>query len=83
MISDVKTDYQLSSNYISVQKGGLVKIINLPSFIFLIMLCLLSGPVMRIFQYSVPWSTQATRYIVKGINKIGPKEGQNKKKDQE
>jgi len=83
MISDVKTDYQLSSNYISVQKGGLVKIINLPSFIFLIMLCLLSGPVMRIFQYSVPWSTQATRYIVKGINKIGPKEGQNKKKDEE
>jgi len=77
VICGVETDYQLSSNYITVSKGGEVKMINLSSLIFLLMLCLLSGPLMKIFQYFVPWTTAGSRYVVKGINKIGTKDNKD------
>ena len=41
------------------------------------MLCLLSGPLMKIFQYFVPWTTAGSRYVVKGINKIGTKDNKD------
>jgi len=74
VIGDVKTDYKLSSNHITVQKGGTVKMLNLSSLIFLLMLCLLAAPVMRVFQYFVPGVKKISEVIVKGINKIGSKE---------
>ena len=79
VISDVKTDYIISGNYVKTTKGGIVEKLDLHSLIFLFMLCLLSGPVMKMFQYAAPVTTRAINYTVKGINKIGPKE--NKKKD--
>ena len=77
VIGDVRTDYQLPSNYITVQKGGTVKMINLSSLIFLFMLCLLSAPVMKIFQYFIPGVRKVSSVVVSGINKIGSKEDEN------
>ncbi len=78
VISDVKTDYQLSSNYVTTIKGGMVKLIGLPAMILLLMLCLLSGPVIKIFQYIIPWTSSGIKYGVKGLNKIGSKDKKNK-----
>ena len=41
------------------------------------MLCLLSAPVMKLFQYSVPWISNASNYIKVGLNKIGSKDDKN------
>ena len=77
VIGGVKTDYKLADNYVRVQKGGFVSVIPLSSLIFLLMLCLLSAPVMKLFQYSVPWISNASNYIKVGLNKIGSKEEKN------
>ena len=77
VIGGVKTDYKLADNYVTVQKGGFVSVITLSSLIFLLMLCLLSAPVMKIFQYSVPWMSNGINYVKVGLNKIGSKEEKN------
>ena len=71
VLNDIVTDYKLSNEYVTETQGGIVSILPLNCYILLIMLCLLSAPLMKIFQYSIPWSIEQTRNIKKGINKIG------------
>ena len=83
VIGGVKTDYKLADSYVTVQKGGFVSVIPLTSFIFLLMLCLLSAPVMRLFQYSIPWISNSSNNIKIALNKIGSKDEKEKKEDED
>ena len=83
VIGGIKTDYKLSDNYVTIQKVERITVIPLSSLIFLLMLCLLSAPVMRLFQYSVPWLSNMVNNINIGINKIGGKEYKKKEENEE
>ncbi|MBQ3253680.1 MAG: HAD-IC family P-type ATPase, partial [Acholeplasmatales bacterium] len=55
VLGGITTDFQLSSNDIVISKGGMVSQLGIESKIFLLMLCLISAPVMKIFQNCIPW----------------------------
>ena len=49
------------------------------------MLCFLSSPVMKFFQYSIPVTSQGLKSLTAGINKIGakgPRQSNRDKKDE-
>ena len=70
VIGDVKTDYKLADKYITEVHGGLVPRLTLENDIFLLMLCLLAAPLMKIFQYAIPWTIKQFRQLKKALNKI-------------
>lgn len=63
------TDFKISTNDISVQKGGIVTELTIPSKILLLLLCLLAGPLMRIFQYAVPWIKNTLKELTRLMSK--------------
>ena len=52
-----------------ISKGGMVEELKLASKIFLAVLCLISGPVMKIFQNCIPWLSKQFNNIGKFIGK--------------
>ncbi|MGM9969963.1 MAG: HAD-IC family P-type ATPase [Anaeroplasma sp.] len=66
VLGGIKTDYQLTANDLIITKGGIVRELSVSSKIFLLMLCLISAPVMKIFQYCIPWIINQAR-IIKGF----------------
>ena len=70
VIGDVKTDYKLADKYITEVHGGLVPKLTLENDIFLLMLCLLAAPLMKIFQYAIPWTIRQFKQLKKALNKI-------------
>ena len=83
VLGGIKTDYKLSDNYITVTKGGTVTTISLSALIFLLMLCFLSSPVMKFFQYAIPWTSQGMKSLTAGLNKIGNKSPKQSNKDKD
>ncbi len=63
------TDFKISTNDISIQKGGIVNELTIPSKILLMLLCLLSGPLMRMFQYAIPWIKNTLKEITRLMSK--------------
>ena len=64
------TDYQISTNNLITKTGGLVNELSVNNKIFLLMLCLLAAPVMRLLQYSVPWFKKQIALIKKIIGRM-------------
>ncbi len=70
ILGDVKTDYRISPSTITVTNSGLVQELSTPAKIFLVMLCLLAVPLMKIFQAAVPWIKKQVKWVQKILSKF-------------
>lgn len=70
ILGGVVTDYKVSSSDIIAQKGGKVKELTVQGKVFLLMLCLLSAPLMRILQGIIPWVLKQIKLIQKLLSKF-------------
>ncbi|MBD5391015.1 HAD-IC family P-type ATPase [bacterium] len=70
VLGGVVTDYRISPNTISTTTGGIVKELTIHAKIFLLMLCLLSIPLMRLLQAIVPWIRRQIAFIQKLLSKF-------------
>lgn len=70
VLGGVVTDYRISPNTITTTTGGLVKELTIHAKIFLLMLCLLSIPLMRLLQAIVPWFKRQIAFIQKLLSKF-------------
>ena len=64
------TDYHISTNNLITKTDGLVNELSVENKIFLLMLCLLAAPVMRLLQFSVPWFKKQIELIKKIIGRM-------------
>lgn len=64
------TDYTISPNNVISTKGGIVTELSTTYKIFLLMLCLLSAPMMKILQNVVPWVRKQAYSIQEFISKF-------------
>ncbi len=69
VLGNIVTDYKISTNDISTQTGGMVTQLSISSKILLLLLCLLAAPLMKMFQYAIPWIRSTIREILKLIAK--------------
>ncbi|MCR5350063.1 MAG: HAD-IC family P-type ATPase [Acholeplasmatales bacterium] len=71
VIGGVTTDYQLVKDvdYVTVN-GGTVRALSIDKLIFLFMLMLLSSPLMKLLQFSVPWLKKQMNNIQDFLNRI-------------
>ncbi|MDE5856390.1 MAG: hypothetical protein K2H06_05015, partial [Anaeroplasmataceae bacterium] len=70
VIGGVVTDYHVSQDSISTTTGGIVKELTIHAKIFLLMLCLLSIPLMRLLQAIVPWIKRQIAFVQKILSKF-------------
>ncbi|MDE5546168.1 MAG: HAD-IC family P-type ATPase [Anaeroplasmataceae bacterium] len=70
VIGGVTTDYRVSQDSISTTTGGIVKELTIHAKIFLLMLCLLSIPLMRLLQAIVPWIKRQVAFVQKILSKF-------------
>ncbi len=70
ILGGVVTDYKIASSDIITQKGGIVKELSTSSKVFLLMLCLISAPLMKILQGVVPWIVKQGKLIQKLLSKF-------------
>lgn len=70
VIGGVVTDYRVSQDSISTTTGGIVKELTIHAKIFLLMLCLLSIPLMRLLQAIVPWIKRQVALVQKILSKF-------------
>ena len=65
-LGDYKTTYEVS---VVTSTGGIVTALSVNNVIFLLALCLAAGPLMRLYQYAIPWIKKQFDNIGKLINK--------------
>ena len=65
-LGDYKTTYEVS---VVTSTGGIVTALSVSNVIFLLALCLAAGPLMRLYQYAIPWVKKQFDNIGKLINK--------------
>ncbi len=65
-LGDYKTTYEVS---VVTSTGGIVTALSVTNVIFLLALCLSAGPLMRLYQYAIPWVKKQFDNIGKLINK--------------
>ncbi len=70
VLGGVLTDYKLSKDDIITNTSGLVRVLSVKGLIFLLMLCLLSAPVMKILQGLVPWVKKQINVVQKLLTKL-------------
>ncbi|MDE6656526.1 MAG: hypothetical protein K2J85_06010, partial [Anaeroplasmataceae bacterium] len=70
VIGGVVTDYRVPRDSISTTTGGIVKELTIYAKIFLLMLCLLSIPLMRLLQAIVPWIKRQVELVQKILSKF-------------
>ncbi len=70
ILGDVQTDYLVSANNVTTSSSGIVQELSVYNKIFLLMLCLLAVPVMKLFKGFVPWVKKQAQVLLKIIGKI-------------
>ena len=70
VLGGVLTDYKLAKDDIITNNSGIVRELSIKSKIFLLMLCLLSAPLMKILQGLVPWVRKQINVIQRLLTKI-------------
>ena len=70
VLGTVVTDYKLYNDDIIKTSSGIVKELSIKNKIFLLMLCLLSAPLMKILQGLVPWIRKQIGVIQKLLTRI-------------
>ena len=70
VLGGVETDYKLLKDDIITNTSGIVKELSIKGKIFLLMLCLLSAPAMKLLQSIVPWIKKQIAFIQKILSKF-------------
>ena len=70
VLGSVTTDYLISSADIIELKEGMVTSLPINSLIFLLMLCLVAGPLMKLLQNMIPWIIKQAKTIRDLLTKI-------------
>ena len=70
ILGGVTTNYKVSSSDVMTQKGGIVKPLSVSARVFLLMLCLISAPLMKILQGLVPWVIKQAKLIQKLLSRF-------------
>lgn len=70
VLGGVVTDYKISNEDIIVQNGGIVQPLSVSSKVFLLMLCLIAAPLMKILQGLVPWCIKQVKLIQKLLSRF-------------
>ena len=70
ILGGVTTNYKVSSDDILTQNGGMVTELSVSSKVFLLMLCLISAPLMKILQGVFPWIMKQVKLIQKLLSKF-------------
>ena len=70
VLGGTTTDYIISSEDVISVTGVLVQELNITCKIFLLMLCLLSAPAMKLLQSIVPWIKKQIAFIQKILSKF-------------
>ncbi len=68
ILGNVTTDYQISQNHVSYSK--VITALPLNSLIFLLFLCAVAGPIMRLLQNMIPWIIKQIKLIRSLLIKI-------------
>lgn len=70
ILGGVTTNYKVSSDDILTQNGGIVTRLSVSGLIFLLMLCLISAPLMKLLQGLIPWIMKQVKLIQKLLSKF-------------
>jgi len=70
VLGGVETDYKLLKDDIITNTSGIVKELSIKGKIFLLMLCLLSAPLMKILQGLIPWIRKQVGVIQRLLTKF-------------
>jgi len=70
VLGGVLTDYKLVKDDIITNTSGIVKVISVKGLVFLLMLCLMSAPLMKILQGLVPWLRKQISIVQKMLTRI-------------
>ena len=70
ILGGVVTDYYISPSTVIGTKGGIVNTLSVQARIFLLMLCSLAGPLMRLLQAIVPWVKKQIETVQRILSKI-------------
>ena len=69
VLGGVVTDYKVSSNDIKTA-GGTITRLPVSHLVFLIMLCAVAGPLMRLLQNTIPWILKQGKALKKFLTKL-------------
>ena len=70
VLGGVTTDYKVASTDIIIQNGGIVKQLSTPGIVFLVMLCALAGPLMKLLTNIIPWIIKQGKLVQKLLSKF-------------
>ena len=69
VVGGITTDFEVNSNDIITVTGGIVNELSTANKIFLLMLCLLSAPIMKVLQNAIPWINKQSKQLGKLLGK--------------
>lgn len=70
ILGGVTTNYKISSDDILTQNSGMVTQLSISSKVFLLMLCLISAPLMKILQGVFPWIMKQVKLVQRLLSKF-------------
>ena len=70
VLGEVVTDFYISPSTVISTKGGIVTPLSVQAKVFLLMLCSLAGPLMKLLQAIIPWFKKQIETIQKILSKI-------------
>ncbi len=70
VLGGVETDYKLAKDDIITNTSGIVKVMSIKGLVFLLMLCLMSAPLMKLLQGLVPWLRKQINVVQKVLTKM-------------
>ena len=72
VIGNLKTNYKFDQNAVVVTKGGTIRELSISSKIFVLMLCLLASPLIKLFTNLIPWIVKGFKSLREYLIKINP-----------
>lgn len=70
VLGGVTTNCKVASTDIIIQNGGIVKQLSTPGIVFLVMLCALAGPLMKLLTNIIPWIIKQGKLVQKLLSKF-------------
>ena len=70
VLGGVTTDFYISPSTVISIKGGMVTTLSVQAKVFLLMLCSLAGPLMKLLQAIIPWIKKQVETVQKILSKI-------------
>ena len=70
VLGDVVTDFYISPSTVISTKGGIVTPLSIQAKVFLLMLCSIAAPLMKLLQTTIPWIKKQIEMVQKLLSKI-------------